>query len=118
MQASFLEQFPDDTFFQAFAQFQHAAGNGPVAAKRFAGAADQQGAITFDHDAADAEKRAVRIFAGRSHLGERTVMRGHVSCHTFNFRTDALATQLTSYGGVYNTLHGRLRASRRCRANK
>ena len=41
MQAGFFQNFAGDAFFERFSQFKHAAGNGPFAAQRFAGASDQ-----------------------------------------------------------------------------
>jgi hypothetical protein len=68
-EAGFFEDFAGDSFLQRLTQFQHAAGDRPLAAQRFAGAFDQYRAALIDDYAADADERAVGIFAGRAHEG-------------------------------------------------
>lgn len=63
-EAGFFQHLAGDALLKGFAEFERATGNGPLAAERFSAASNEEYSIVFDDDAADADDRSFRIFAG------------------------------------------------------
>src|SRR5436309_1590237 len=74
------------TLHKRFAQLERASRNRPLAAQRFAAAADQQRAPVLDHDAADADYRTLRKFPRRRHCVDRSAV---------THKVDRFASQIT-----------------------
>lgn len=68
LQSGLFLQFPRDTGLQGFAELQSASGNGPMAAKRFAGPANEQSAAFHDNDTANSDHGSFRIFSAHCEL--------------------------------------------------
>jgi hypothetical protein len=62
-EAGFLADFADDASGEGFADFEHAAGEGPVAFKGLSAAANQKHAGVLHDDGADAYERRLRKLA-------------------------------------------------------
>ena len=62
-QAGLFLQLAPHAFRQVLTEFEHAAGNGPLALQRLAAAANQESPPTVDNDSADADDGTIWIFA-------------------------------------------------------
>ncbi len=58
----FLAHLPSHRDVESLAQFHGTAGNAPLAFQRLPASANQQNAVTIEHDGADADDRTRRKF--------------------------------------------------------
>jgi hypothetical protein len=65
-QAGFFEHLPLQGVFDFFAAFDEAAGEGPVAFQRVAGALDQEDRVASDDQRSNARQRVLRVTAANT----------------------------------------------------
>src|SRR6266566_4840462 len=101
-QAGLFSKLARAALHKRFPQLERASRNRPLAAQRFAAAADQQRAAVLDHDAADADYRTLRKFPRRWHSDSPARPRTTPRLRSLLPRS---AQELTSRA-VYNTPYG------------